>query len=102
MKDRLQVCNATVLPFPGKSFDLVYSLNTLHRTTQEYEDLAISLANDKASLGKFKERLLRNRETEPLFNIPRFVRHLEKAYEIIWHCLKSDSRPCSFDVPAMP
>ena len=30
IKDRLQVCNATGLLFPDKSFDLVYSLNTLH------------------------------------------------------------------------
>jgi len=72
------------------------------RTTREYEERAISLANDKASLAKLKEQLLRNRETEPLFNIPRFVRHLEKAYKIICHCVKSGSQPRSFDVPAMP
>ena len=96
---------------PGKSFysRICASLLTnvgladlICRTTQEYEDRAISLANDKASLSKLKERLLINRKTEPLFNIPRFVRHLEKAYKIIWHCVKSDSQPHSFDVPAMP
>ena len=72
------------------------------RTTREYEERAISLSNDKASLDRLKVRLLRNRKTEPLFNIPRFVWHLEKAYKIIWHCVKSDSQPRSFDVPAMP
>ena len=96
---------------PGKSFysRICASLLTnvgladmICGTTQEYEERAISLANDKASLGKLKERLLRNRKTEPLFNIPRFVRHLEKAYKIIWHCIKSDPQPRSFDVPAMP
>lgn len=30
IRDRLQVCNATELPFPDHAFDLVYSLNTLH------------------------------------------------------------------------
>ena len=100
-----------IITRPGKSFysRICASLLTnvgladmICRTTLEYEERAISLSNDEASLAKLKERLLRNRETEPLFNIPRFVRHLEKAYEIIWHCVKSDSQPRSFDVPAMP
>ncbi len=30
MKDRVQVGNATSLPWPDQQFDLVYSLNTLH------------------------------------------------------------------------
>lgn len=30
IKDRLQVCNATDLPFPDDYFDLVYSITTLH------------------------------------------------------------------------
>ena len=72
------------------------------RTTREYEERAIYLADDKVLLAELKERLLRNRETEPLFNIPRFVRHLEEAYKIIGHCFESDSQPRSFDVPVMP
>ena len=71
-------------------------------TTREYEDRAIFLSRNKAALENLKERLLRNRKTEPLFNIPRFATHLEKAYQIAWDSFKSGSPPRSFDVPAMP
>ena len=30
IKDRLQVCSATALPFPDRHFDFVFTLNTLH------------------------------------------------------------------------
>ena len=96
---------------PGKNFysricaDFLTNVglaDMICRTTREYEDRAISLSRNKAALQNLKERLLRNTKTEPLFNTPRFVGHLEKAYEIAWDCFKSGSPPRSFDVPAMP
>ena len=96
---------------PGKNFysricaDLLTNVglaDMICTTTRGYEEKAISLSRDKAALAKLKERLSRNRKTKPLFNIPRFVAHLEKAYKIAWDCFKSGSPPRSFDVPAMP
>lgn len=100
-----------ILTRPGKSFysRICASLLTqvgladmICETTRDYEDRAVFLAKDKAALGMLKERLARNRENEPLFNIPRFVEHLETAYKTAWHCFKSGSPPRSFEVPTMP
>ena len=100
-----------IITRPGKNFysricaDLLTNVglaDMICRTTREYEERAIALAKNKEALAKLKEQLLRNRETEPLFNTPRFVGHLEKAYNIAWDCFKSGSSPHSFDVPAMP
>lgn len=41
VRDRLQVGNATKLPWPDKHFDLVYSLNTLHNLHAYDLDLAL-------------------------------------------------------------
>lgn len=49
-------------------------------TQDEYEALAIRLANDASELGKIKERLLLHRATAPLFDTPRITRHIEDAY----------------------
>ncbi|HET6160031.1 MAG TPA: tetratricopeptide repeat protein [Dongiaceae bacterium] len=54
------------------------------RSPQEYRDLAISFARNRAALAQIRTRLTTNRLTMPLFDSRRFVRHLEAGYEAIW------------------
>ncbi|HUN73830.1 MAG TPA: tetratricopeptide repeat protein [Steroidobacteraceae bacterium] len=49
-------------------------------TPQEYEALAIELANDRDRLAQLTERLRRARESAPLFDSELYARHLEEAY----------------------
>jgi predicted O-linked N-acetylglucosamine transferase (SPINDLY family) len=46
----------------------------------EYEALALALAQDPGRLAALKAKLIRNRDTEPLFDTARFTRDLEAAY----------------------
>jgi predicted O-linked N-acetylglucosamine transferase (SPINDLY family) len=50
----------------------------------EYQDLAISLARDSGRLAAIKAKLARNRAKQSVFDISRFTRDLEAAYETIW------------------
>jgi len=50
-------------------------------TTQEYETLAIELANNPERLSSLKARLAENRATCPLFNTALFTQHVEAAYQ---------------------
>jgi len=65
----------------------------------DYERLALALARDPARLHAIKAKLTRNRDTQPLFDAPRFSRHLESAYTMMWerHC--DGQPPSSFSVP---
>ena len=47
---------------------------------EEYRALAVKLAREPELLASYRERLQRHRQTHPLFDTPRFVRHLEAAY----------------------
>jgi len=49
-------------------------------TAEEYEELAFRLATDKELLDSIKQRLIRNRATNSLFDTAAFARHLEAAY----------------------
>lgn len=67
----------------------------------DYEDLAVALARDPASLERLGERLHRALRDRPLFDSARFVRNLEAAYEQMWRLHHEGRPPCSFDV-ALP
>ena len=49
-------------------------------TLDDYEALALRLARDPQALASIKAKLAANRETEPLFDVARFTRHLEAAF----------------------
>ena len=49
-------------------------------SAEEYEALAVELANSPGRLGQLRERLRQSRQTAPLFDIDSYTRHLEAAY----------------------
>jgi protein O-GlcNAc transferase len=55
-------------------------------TASDYEALALALAlvEDRSRLAGLRERLHVNRLTCPLFDTEGYVRHLERAYELLW------------------
>ncbi len=67
-------------------------------TLDEYESLARRLAEDSVLLGGIRERLARNRLTQPLFDSRRHVRHIEAAYATVWDIWQRGEGPRSFAV----
>ena len=51
------------------------------RSAEEYESMALALARDPARLKVIRERLAANRAGAPLFDMTRFARKLEAAYD---------------------
>lgn len=93
----------------GKSFagrvaaSLLTAMGTpelITTTMQEYETLARALAQDPARLAALKAKLAANRHTAPLFDAPRFCRHLERAYEVMIAQAQSGAAPKPFTVEA--
>ena len=68
------------------------------KSLEEYEALALKLAQDPASLTSIREKLALNRATRPLFDTARFTRHIEAAYEHMWESYQRGEKPQSFAV----
>jgi predicted O-linked N-acetylglucosamine transferase (SPINDLY family) len=64
----------------------------------DYESAALRLAGDAAALAEVRHRLLHNRATCPLFDTPRYARHLELAYAAMWQRHAQGAPPASFRV----
>jgi protein O-GlcNAc transferase len=78
-----------VLTFPGEGFASRVAASLLNAiqlpeliatSAGGYEDMAVKMAEDSRYLAAIKEKLARNRLDSPLFDVPRFVRHLETGY----------------------
>jgi len=64
---------------------------------EEYENIAVRLANDTAELRAMRQTLAA-RERLPLFDTPRFVRDLEGAYDRMWARYLAGEPPAQFAV----
>ncbi|HUN24799.1 MAG TPA: tetratricopeptide repeat protein [Steroidobacteraceae bacterium] len=67
-------------------------------TLEDYERLVLALARDPAKLRGIRARLARERTRLPLFDSPRYCRHLERAYHHMWELSQQGRAPEDFAV----
>ena len=60
---------------------------------EEYKALVLRLIRNPEELAKIRERLAKNRITEPLFDTSRFARNLESVYKKMWEFYLSGESP---------
>ncbi len=63
---------------------------------------AVHLAHHPDELAGVRRRLAANREQMPLFDVQRFARHLESAYETVWARYCRGEAPATLNIPALP
>ena len=68
------------------------------QTLQQYEDKAVSLAQPGSELSQMRERLVSGRATHALFDLGRYRRGLEQAYERMIAEAVAGRSPCSFAI----
>jgi predicted O-linked N-acetylglucosamine transferase (SPINDLY family) len=62
-------------------------------SSQAYEDLAVALATQPGKLADIRDKLARTRLACPLFDLPRFTRHIEAAYATMYERYQADLPP---------
>ena len=93
-------CEGTA--FAGRvAASLLYAVGLPELVThslEDYEALALRLAEDPSLLQGYRNRLATNRLTHPLFDTDRFRRHIEAAYMTMWELWQRGEQPRSFSV----
>ncbi|PGH56776.1 hypothetical protein CRT60_14360 [Azospirillum palustre] len=96
-----------VLTMQGGTFASSVAASLLHAaglpetvtgSVAEYEERALQLAGQPATLAGFRRRLEAGRSTSPLFDSPRFTRHLERAFQTMWDRHAAGLPPEAFTV----
>lgn len=96
-----------VLTRPGNGFAARVAASLLHAldvpelitaTERDYEDLAVSLANDPQRLTAMKDKIIRNRTTAPLFDTARFTRGMEAAFLQMYERHHAGQAPAHIEV----
>ncbi|MDO1581023.1 O-linked N-acetylglucosamine transferase family protein [Rhizobium oryzicola] len=75
---------------------------TIADSQEDYLKRAVDLYENRDKVKLLKQRLEDNRWIKPLFDVERFTRHLEKAYEMMVERAKAGLEPDHIDVPALP
>jgi predicted O-linked N-acetylglucosamine transferase (SPINDLY family) len=97
-----------VLTLPGSGFAARVAASLLKAvqlpeliatSVGSYEAMAVQMAEDPRFLAAIKEKLARNRLDSPLFDTPRFVRHLESSYARMLERLHAGLPPEHIHVP---
>ena len=71
-------------------------------TMADYEEMAVTLAGDPATLAAIRARLAANRLTSTLFDSERYTRHYEAALSAMVERMDAGLPVASFDVPELP
>ena len=99
-----------VLTMAGKQFAARVAASLLHATGlpelvtdsyEEYEALALELAQNPERLTAMSSHLEGNRMSLPLFDTPRFTRHLESAYDQVMARHEKGLAPGDLDIEAI-
>ena len=62
-------------------------------TEKEYEDLILDLATNPKKLSEIRERLSKNRLSEPLFDTELYIKHLEEGYRRVYENYAKGNKP---------
>lgn len=101
------VAGVPIITHPGNTFASRVTASMLKAfgleelilpSLEAYEAAAIELGRDRAKTEALKQKVVANRPVWPLFDTARWVRNVERAYDLIWENYQSGNPPRQIDV----
>jgi predicted O-linked N-acetylglucosamine transferase (SPINDLY family) len=84
----------------GASYQYVLEMpEMVAENFEEYQAKAIYYGTNPEALKEVKQKLKEKITTTPLFDTPLTVKHIEKAYQMMWQRYQDGLPPETFDVP---